>query len=120
MKAAEENGIPTAFVVHDGTIAWIGHPMAMDEPLAKIMAGDWDPKAKAGERLAAKAKERKMMAVQQKVYQPFRDGDYKGALAAIEEATTSDPELTEGFDMVDSPPSATPAKSTRRWPWVTS
>ncbi len=32
MKAAEENGIPTAFVVRDGKIAWIGHPIEMDEP----------------------------------------------------------------------------------------
>jgi thiol-disulfide isomerase/thioredoxin len=100
MKAAEENGIPTAFIIHDGTIAWIGHPMSMDESLAKITAGDWDPKAKAGERLAAKAKEKKMMAVQQKVYKPFRDGDYKATLAAIEEVTTSDPELTGQFDMI--------------------
>jgi thiol-disulfide isomerase/thioredoxin len=100
MKAAEEHGIPTAFVVRDGTIAWIGHPMNMDEPLAKITAGDWDPKAKAGERLAAKSKEKKMMAVQQKVYKAFRDGDYKGTLAAIEEVTTSDPDLTGEFDMI--------------------
>ena len=27
MKAAEEDGIPTAFVVKDGKVAWIGHPM---------------------------------------------------------------------------------------------
>ena len=38
MKAAGESGIPTAFVVgKDGKIAWIGHPMSMDEPLAKIV-----------------------------------------------------------------------------------
>jgi thiol-disulfide isomerase/thioredoxin len=100
MKAAEENGIPSAFIVHDGKIAWIGHPMAMDEPLEKVTAGDWDPRAKAAGRLAEKAKERKMMAVRQKVYKPFRDGDYKGVLAAIEEATASDPELTGEFDMI--------------------
>jgi thiol-disulfide isomerase/thioredoxin len=97
MKAAEENGIPTAFVVRDGTIAWIGHPMEMDKPLAKITAGDWDPKAKAAERLAAKARERKVMAVQQKIYTPYRAGDYKATVAAINEATSDDPELAEEF-----------------------
>ena len=51
MKAAEENGIPTAFVVHDGKIAWIGHPMEMDEPLAKITAGDVGPQ-RAGQEAA--------------------------------------------------------------------
>ena len=47
MAAAEEHGIPAAFIIRDGVIAWIGHPMSMDQPLAKITAGDWDPKAKA-------------------------------------------------------------------------
>src|SRR5262245_53060776 len=51
MKAAEENGIPTAFVIHDGAIAWIGHPMEMDEPLAKIVAGNWNLRTQAAERL---------------------------------------------------------------------
>jgi thiol-disulfide isomerase/thioredoxin len=100
MKAADENGIPTAFVVRDGIIAWIGHPMQMDEPLAKIVAGDWDPKAQAAERLAVKAKQKKMMAVRQKVYQPFSKRDYKATLAAIEEVTASEPELSEQFDLV--------------------
>ncbi len=43
MKAAKRNGIPCAFVVDgEGRVAWIGHPMSMDEPLKKIVAGDWD------------------------------------------------------------------------------
>jgi len=45
MKAAEQSGIPTAFIVgRDAVVEWIGHPMTMDEPLAKIVAGDWDRK----------------------------------------------------------------------------
>jgi thiol-disulfide isomerase/thioredoxin len=100
MAAAEEHGIPTAFVVRDGTIAWIGHPMSMDEPLAKIVAGDWDPKAKAAERLVAKAKEKKLLAVQDRVYKPYRDHDYQATLSAIEEVTASDPDLTGEFDFV--------------------
>ncbi len=34
MDAADEHGIPAAFVVHDGTIAWIGHPQTLDEVVA--------------------------------------------------------------------------------------
>jgi len=46
MKAAEQSGIPTAFIVgRDAVVEWIGHPMSMDEPLAKIVAGDWDRQA---------------------------------------------------------------------------
>jgi hypothetical protein len=71
--------------------------MQMDEPLAKITAGDWDPKGMAQERLARKTRERKVAAVRLKVYTPYQAGDYKATVAAIEEATSGDPELTEAF-----------------------
>ncbi len=46
LKAAGQNGIPSAFVVNGGgKIAWIGHPMEMDKPLQKIVSGAWDLKA---------------------------------------------------------------------------
>ena len=87
MRAAEENGIPTAFVVHDGKIAWIGHPMEMDEPLAKIIAGDWDPRAMARKRLVEKTKERKATLVREKVFPLYNARNYKATVAAIDEAT---------------------------------
>ena len=50
MRAASQNGIPTAFVVgSDGFIEWIGHPMAMDEPLRQIVDGNWDRELAARE-----------------------------------------------------------------------
>lgn len=43
MEAAKQGGIPTAFIVgKDGKIEWIGHPMEMDEPLAAVVAGNWN------------------------------------------------------------------------------
>ncbi|MHC4855697.1 MAG: peroxiredoxin family protein [Planctomycetota bacterium] len=54
MDAFGQGGIPTAFIVDaKGNIAWVGHPMdGMDEVLALIVAGTYDPeayaKAKAG------------------------------------------------------------------------
>lgn len=97
MKAAVEDGIPTAFVVHDGKIAWIGHPMEMDESLAKVVAGDWNPDELAKKRLATKVRQKKVSAVQAKVIKPLREGDLKGTVAAIEEVTADDPELAEEF-----------------------
>jgi len=42
MKAADQNGIPCCFVVgKDTTIAYIGHPMYLDEVLPKVVAGTW-------------------------------------------------------------------------------
>ena len=48
MEAAGRNGIPCSFIVdRAGRVAWIGHPMAMDKPLAKVIDGTFDPKAQA-------------------------------------------------------------------------
>jgi thiol-disulfide isomerase/thioredoxin len=38
LKAAGQRGIPAAFIVDgEGKIAWIGHPMKMDKPLAEVL-----------------------------------------------------------------------------------
>lgn len=48
MEASKQQGIPSAFIVDQkGFIAWIGHPMTMDEPLKEIVAGEWDIAAAA-------------------------------------------------------------------------
>lgn len=45
MEAARQGGIPCAFVVDkEGTLAWVGHPAEMDEPLEQIVAGKFDRK----------------------------------------------------------------------------
>lgn len=46
MKAAGQNGIPTAFIVgKTGVVEWIGHPMQMDDPLAALVDDAWDREA---------------------------------------------------------------------------
>src|SRR6185436_12047847 len=49
MKAAGQSGIPTAFIVNqEGKIAWIGHPMGLDESvIADVLAGRYDLKKAA-------------------------------------------------------------------------
>lgn len=42
MKAAEQNGIPAAFIVKDGIVQWVGHPMSMDEPLKEVVEGKFN------------------------------------------------------------------------------
>ena len=44
MKAAGQNGIPTAFVVQDGTVMWVGHPMELERPLGEVLDGTFDLK----------------------------------------------------------------------------
>lgn len=49
MKAAGQNGIPTAFVIKNNKVQWIGHPMEMDKPLAEIKSGKFNVTAFAKE-----------------------------------------------------------------------
>jgi thiol-disulfide isomerase/thioredoxin len=50
MRAAQQHGIPTAFVVgKDGHIEWIGHPGQLDAPLSQIVNGPWDRAAALAE-----------------------------------------------------------------------
>lgn len=97
MAAAEEHGIPTAFVVQDNKIQWIGHPLRLDDALAKIVARDWNPSELAAQRLVDKAKESKARLVRTKIFTPYRAHDYLGTVAAIDEATKDDPELASQF-----------------------
>jgi hypothetical protein len=93
MEAAGENGIPCAFIVKDEKIAWIGHPMSMDEPLAKVVAGRWDIEAAASKRREEKAMERKFMAVWPKIVKHLQADENKEALAAINEAIADEPKF---------------------------
>lgn len=48
LKAAGQNGIPCSFIVdREGKIAWIGHPMMMERPLALIADNKFDPAEEA-------------------------------------------------------------------------
>jgi thiol-disulfide isomerase/thioredoxin len=56
MKAAGQNGIPTAFLVQSGKVVWIGHPMGgLEESLKEVATGKFDVE-KARQRSAAQKK----------------------------------------------------------------
>jgi len=43
LEPSRHTAIPVAFIVDGtGTIAWIGHPYEIDEPLRQVIAGDYD------------------------------------------------------------------------------
>ncbi len=66
MTAAEQDGIPAAFIVNgEGKIAWIGHPAQIDKSLEEVIAGTYDMNkaiATYKKDKAAKAKLRKLSA----------------------------------------------------------
>jgi len=87
--AAGAPGIPHAFVIDkSGRVVWQGHPQfGMDEVLARLLAGTFDLEREIA-RSRAEAKLNQLLM-------PFelamRSGDFKKAVAILEEALAVDP-----------------------------
>ncbi len=93
MAAAEQNGIPAAFIVNgEGKIVWIGHPMNMDKVLAKVADGSFDIKAAIAEAKEEKAREQKMMLLQQRLIAAQQRGP-DALLKAMDEIMADEPSL---------------------------
>jgi thiol-disulfide isomerase/thioredoxin len=81
MQAAQQNGIPTAFIVgKKGVIEWIGHPMEMDEPLAAVVDDKWDRAAFIAEFKAKQEAQLKMS----KLFGMLNAGKTKEAMKIID------------------------------------
>ena len=81
MEAAEQGGIPAAFLVHGGRIVWIGHPMGgLAEALKEVAAGTFDVE-KAKRRAAA---EKRIEAFQMRAMQGAPDEELAEEGRALE------------------------------------
>ncbi len=82
LEAASQNGIPAAFIVGKSQkIEWIGHPMEMDEPLEKVLAGTWDRNAFAEKFQEEQALQKAMM----KFSSLMQKGKTEDGLALLED-----------------------------------
>ncbi len=94
MKAAEQDGIPTAFIVNkDLKIVWIGHPAEIEEPLDKVVAGKLDLATAVAEAKKAKEEHAKLAGIQEKLGKAVQSEDPKQILAAVAEAVKEVPSL---------------------------
>jgi thiol-disulfide isomerase/thioredoxin len=92
MQAAGQNGIPCAFIVDkNATVAWIGHPMQMDEPLDKILAGKWDVAAAKKEFDAEREAEEAQMKLMVMMREASSTGDYSKAIDAMKAQLAKSP-----------------------------
>jgi len=93
MKAAGQNGIPASFIVKEGKIIWIGHPMMLDKTLESIFAGTYDMNEyKASiekEQAEANSMKAAYMELQEKVGKACEQKDYAGAIQIIDNALPS-------------------------------
>jgi len=101
LKAASQDGIPTAFIVKGGVVQWIGHPGNLDKPLAQLKAGTFDlvasKKAFEAELQALKAR-READAAFSAVVSLRGSGNKQGAAEALDQAVKKYPRLTESAE----------------------
>ena len=87
MEAANQNGIPTAFLVDTkGMVAWIGHPMELKEKIIEdVLAGKFDA-AKAAEE------KKKTQEAMSKVYRAMQKKNWDDAATMLSDAEKVLPE----------------------------
>lgn len=104
MEAAEQGGIPTAFVVNqDGKIAWIGHPMAeLDEVVGKVVAGKFDSntiKEMVEKKAAAEREQRKFQEAMSKVSSLAQQDKNKEAVEELDRVVKNNPKFADAVAM---------------------
>lgn len=97
MEAADQNGIPCAFVVgKDGKIAWIGHPAGLKADLLKeVAAGTFDIKKAAAQQEKEAAAQEALQEIGQKLGKAMQAEEWDKATAIVEEVEKKNPELAE-------------------------
>jgi thiol-disulfide isomerase/thioredoxin len=94
MQAADQHGIPTAFVINkQGRIAWIGHPMGLDEKLLEaVLADKFDIAKFAVEYEQQKEAEKQRDALSKNLRDAMRNKNWDAADAAVAELEKTVPE----------------------------
>jgi thiol-disulfide isomerase/thioredoxin len=95
MAAANQNGIPTAFLVNNkGMIAWIGHPMTLEnEVIEKVIAGNYDLKVAANKYEEAHEAEAKVGRAFRKFSDSVKQKDWDAADSALNDLSKASPAM---------------------------
>jgi tetratricopeptide (TPR) repeat protein len=94
MDAADQHGIPTAFVVNkEGRIAWIGHPMTMKEQLwDDVLNNRYDMAKAIADYEKAQETQKQMSELSRRLNTAMRDKQWGDAEAALKEIEKANPE----------------------------
>lgn len=104
MEASEQDGIPVAFIVDaKGIVEWIGHPMALEEPLQQAIEGKLDVAKLKKEYLEASVKGRKVRQVRMKFAEAaklYKEGKKKQAEETLRPLDKEGGDLAEACNYV--------------------
>lgn len=97
MRAAQQRGIPCAFVVDgNGKIAYIGHPMSMDATLDSVVAGKHDIAALAATAKKSKELEMRGAKLQEELNRAAEAKDWEAAIKSLDDMLAIDAEKFGG------------------------
>jgi thiol-disulfide isomerase/thioredoxin len=102
MEAAGRGGIPSAFLVDKtGSIAWIGHPMELEEVvIEKVLAGNFDLKKAAAENAEREKNQQRLMELSRELNSNMEQKNWEKAEATLSEMEKLLPEKSRsGLDM---------------------
>lgn len=103
MEAAGQNGIPTAFVVKNNEIEWIGHPMELEKPLGEIKSGRFDVAAFKAKFAKQREEARQEMAVNKEVQacsKLYASGKKAEAKANLDALVVKHPKIAPQADLI--------------------
>ncbi|HYE63512.1 MAG TPA: thioredoxin domain-containing protein [Phycisphaerales bacterium] len=92
MRASGQGGIPSAFIVKDNKIQWIGHPAGMDKVLKEVVAGTYDLKAASEKSAKAAASAKKQRELMAKLQEARTSGDEEAEGKIVDELIELNPE----------------------------
>jgi thiol-disulfide isomerase/thioredoxin len=97
MAAAGQNGIPAAFLIDTtGHIAWIGHPMTLQEKtIEDVLAGTYDLKGAAAAAEKEEAEQEKLQALSRKLQTAMQNKDWDAALSNLDDLAKLVPAAVE-------------------------
>ena len=98
-RKVNHHGIPIAFIINkDGIIAWIGHPMGLNEQiLGDIVSGHYDVNKAAVDYKKDLEIDSKFQDLQDKLFSAIRKTNWNDAQAALEEIGKLLPKFQNGF-----------------------
>ncbi len=67
LKPAAQNGIPCTFVLRDGVIQWVGHPMSLEQTLGEVKSGRFNLAGSLKAFRAEAAETRKQIATNEEL-----------------------------------------------------
>ncbi len=101
MAASGSDGIPTAFLIKNGKVAWIGHPTKLDTPLEKVVEPNFDlakfiseaREESNREKAEAKAQQKQFEKLQARLEKLGENPTPKQLIEVIDKTIEESPEL---------------------------